>query len=91
MLYIEGCEENWYGFKNSCYGMQRKTFGLTWIEAESECRVKGGHLVSIADQSEMEFMHYLVTVQSNDSSDNRAYIGISHITLTKGVDILFLT
>ena len=67
--------KNWHGFRENCYSVINKQMGVTWIEGEKECQSFGGHLVSIADISEMEFIHYLVTVVINGLDGNRAYIG----------------
>jgi hypothetical protein len=46
------------------------------VEAENECQSFGGHLVSIDGRSEMEFLHYLITVVVNGLDGDRAYIGM---------------
>lgn len=49
--------------------------GISWIEAEEACQSFGGHLVSIADQSEMEFIHHLITIAVPGFGSNQAFIG----------------
>lgn len=68
------CQENWYGFGENCYSVQQTEAGVSWNEAEKGCQSLGGHLVSIADQSEMDFIHYLITVVA-PGFGNKAFIG----------------
>ncbi|VDI65084.1 Hypothetical predicted protein [Mytilus galloprovincialis] len=72
----DSCPDNWHAFRNSCYSLQKKKFGITWIEAENECNNHNGHLVSIANISEMKFIHYLITVFKDNLEGDRAYIGL---------------
>lgn len=68
------CGADWHTFGNSCYTVVKET-KLTWLEAERRCKTIGGHLVSIGNIDEMEYIHYLVTVIVKGLDDDSAYIG----------------
>lgn len=76
----EDCPPQWHKFAHSCYIVHNKQYGITWIDAENECQSFGGHLVSIGGRSEMEFLHYLITVVLNGLDGDEAYIGLQKKT-----------
>lgn len=66
------CLEGWIPFQSSCYDVFSVT-SLTWLESEAACVKEGGHLVSINDMAEMDFIYSLV-IKAVDSSPY-TYIG----------------
>lgn len=76
LIFLEDCPPQWHKFAHSCYIVHNKQYGITWIDAENECQSFGGHLVSIGGRSEMEFLHYLITVVLNGLDGDEAYIGM---------------
>uniref|UniRef100_T1D6Q8 C-type lectin 4 n=1 Tax=Crotalus horridus TaxID=35024 RepID=T1D6Q8_CROHD len=54
------CPSGWYTYEGHCY--QIFHLFMTWKEAESFCKeqIKGGHLVSIEDSEEADFMAEIV-------------------------------
>jgi hypothetical protein len=75
-FFLDDCPPQWHKYSHNCYIVHKKQYGITWIEAENECQSFGGHLVSIDGRSEMEFLHYLITVVVNGLDGDRAYIGM---------------
>lgn len=73
---VEGCGD-WQTYKTYCY----KYFGVskTWMDAEVACQSYGGHLASIADQQENDFIvsliiHYHVWIGFNDRDNENSFI-----------------
>ncbi|XP_072165322.1 uncharacterized protein [Diadema setosum] len=77
----ESCPSGWNHFLHSCYRLSSLTHSVTWNEAELLCQDdEGGHLVSIRDNDEMTFLHYMISTQWQ-SSATRTYIGLGHRNL----------
>ena len=56
-----GCVEDEIFFQRSCYALHQSERPLVWMQAEEECKLSGGHLVSIMSEDEMKVLHYLLT------------------------------
>ena len=78
-FFFEDCPVNWHAFGYSCYSVRTILSGVSWIEAEEACQTFGDHLVSIGDQSEMAFVHYLLTVLFPHYGRNQVFIGLSQL------------
>ncbi|XP_071496666.1 uncharacterized protein [Diadema antillarum] len=77
----ESCPSGWDHFLHSCYRLSSLTHSVTWNEAELLCQDdEGGHLVSIRDNDEMTFLHYMISTQWQ-SSATHTYIGLGHRNL----------
>ncbi|XP_071479554.1 uncharacterized protein [Diadema antillarum] len=77
----ESCPSGWDHFLHSCYRLSSLTHSVTWNEAELLSQDdEGGHLVSIRDNDEMTFLHYMISTQWQ-SSATRTYIGLGHRNL----------
>ena len=69
------CPDGWDVFKGSCYSLYINPEVLTWNEAELLCQESHeGHLVSIRDQDEMVFLHYMISSQW-EGTETETYIG----------------
>jgi len=65
------CPSGWDGYGNSCYKfvIQPSSMqGLNWENARRDCLGYGGDLVSIANQSEMSFVYYILNLQNSGVS-----------------------
>ncbi|XP_041482732.1 uncharacterized protein LOC121429653 isoform X2 [Lytechinus variegatus] len=70
------CPDGWVVFKGSCYRLIISHEALTWNEAELVCQESlGGHLVSIRDEDEMIFLHYMISSQW-EATETETYIGL---------------
>ena len=69
----------WYAYDDHCYQFKSLPHTLTWHAAESHCAdlTPGGHLVSITNQNEANFIHQMLTSTWSDLTDAGAniYIG----------------
>ncbi|XP_071809338.1 uncharacterized protein [Asterias amurensis] len=58
----ENCkDESWYYFQEHCYRFFENDEKIRWSDAEGECKVENGHLVSIMKIDEAEFIHVMLT------------------------------
>ena len=57
-----------------CYRFFRRNTTLRWTSAENSCREPGGHLVSIRDKEDMDFIHSLI-IDNGPSRASKIYIG----------------
>jgi len=51
----KGCDPGWLKFGGHCYYFERKA-QLSWHDAERKCIGDGGHLVSLHNADENEFV-----------------------------------
>ncbi|XP_030851304.1 bone morphogenetic protein 1-like [Strongylocentrotus purpuratus] len=69
------CSDGWDVFHGSCYRLFINSEASTWNEAELVCQENPkGHLVSIRDQDEMVFLHYMISSQW-EVTETETYIG----------------
>ena len=68
--------DNWEYFNNACYQFVAHPSSLTWHEAEKYCHdlSNRGHLVSIRNELEAHFIHYMLTSNWTEPSTT-TYIG----------------
>ncbi|XP_072178152.1 uncharacterized protein [Diadema setosum] len=71
------CPPGWELYAESCYALRQTESGVRWTDANRMCRDEGAHLVSIANEDEMRFVHILLT--STWFRDNlRTFIGLTY-------------
>ncbi|XP_041486068.1 G-protein coupled receptor GRL101-like [Lytechinus variegatus] len=72
------CEDEWEIFQGSCYNLFRNSEDITWKDAEAKCKDEQGHLVSIRDEDEMTFIHFMISSTELNSTEINAYIGLGN-------------
>ena len=66
-----------------CYRFFRGNTTLRWTSAEKSCEHEhGGHLVSIRDKEDMDFIHSLI-IDNGPSRASKIYIGEYHFCVKK--------
>ena len=71
----------WEYFNDACYQFVVHSSLLTWHDAEKACQEKGGHLVSIRNTAEAQFIHFMMTSNWTEPLSS-VYIGnISSLTI----------
>eukprot|EP00057_Strongylocentrotus_purpuratus_P012448 XP_011666922.1 PREDICTED: versican core protein-like [Strongylocentrotus purpuratus] len=69
------CPDGWDVFQGSCYRLYIHSEARTWNEAELVCQENPkSHLVSIRDQDEMVYLHYMISSQW-EATETETYIG----------------
>ncbi|CAB3993328.1 Hypothetical predicted protein [Paramuricea clavata] len=54
------CKEDWYLFSNMCYMISNSSNYKSWHEAETSCKRMGGHLASVTNNEEKDFLRQLI-------------------------------
>ncbi len=86
-LYVfSACDDNGLKYLHNCYTFYSSVKTLTWPQAEATCRVSGGNLVSIMNQDEMIFIHYMLTTRWRTDLP-QIYIGIHSTFLISAIPI----
>ncbi|XP_070531728.1 uncharacterized protein [Ptychodera flava] len=72
------CQDEWDQYSGYCYRLIVSSSALRWIDAENTCKHQGGHLVSIHDQREMEYVYYKLLFAGTTATlkDRGIYIGL---------------
>ena len=70
------CKDNWIEHASSCYLFVKHPRPISWFESEKYCVGEGGHLVSIGNEAEMNFIHYNL-IEMGWTSYRRTFIGIN--------------
>ena len=52
---LDQCKPGWHQFEDSCYFFQM-ALSLNWSQAEQKCVNKGGHLASVRNKEENDFI-----------------------------------
>ena len=74
------CPTDWTYYKDHCYRIFNSDDAINWIDAEYSCNEEGdgdGHLASIRDDQDMEFIHSLIvrSLGSSATPPIKAFIG----------------
>ena len=71
-----GCVDGWHKYRESCYYVPGKASEnrKTWNEAEALCQKFGGHLASVEDKAESDYIYSMLRA-NNDL--NHVWIGLS--------------
>ncbi|XP_072025436.1 uncharacterized protein [Amphiura filiformis] len=77
------CPKGWVMYSGFCYSFHVGNESLRWTEAENMCHSLDGHLTSIKDYKEMNFLQYKLTSEWF-TGDLKTYIGLNDI-VTEGV------
>ncbi|XP_076807104.1 uncharacterized protein LOC143450437 isoform X3 [Clavelina lepadiformis] len=73
---VKNCQAGWVPYGSSCYWIS--DFSLTWAEAEAFCVEQGGHLVTIPDSVDQDFV-FQQLAQSNFTD---IWIGLNDLRST---------
>ena len=73
--FVDECLPGWTSFHGSCYLHGIEPTGHTWLQAEDHCVEMGGHLVSIQNTDELQFIHYMLTTKWK-SNEKDVFIGM---------------
>ena len=86
------CSNNWTLYENNCYQLFSSGEALNWMSAEERCLESDGHLVSIRNSDDMEFIHSLIVGNLGRfvAKPLRTYIGKHHIYLKPFLDFTIL-
>lgn len=83
------CSGDSYAHDEYCYEFRRAKGGFTWKQAESACAGKGGHLVSIMNIRELDFIKQaLLSPWNNDFF--KVPFGLLYIGLNDIQQVIFL-
>ncbi|KAK3922172.1 LOW QUALITY PROTEIN: Adhesive plaque matrix protein 2 [Frankliniella fusca] len=76
---VQGCAFGWVAVGQFCVTAV-EDFRLSWADAETECRRRGGHLASIPDQEAQRTIDDLLTNSPGYSDHNSYWVGASDVT-----------
>ena len=68
------CPEDWNLWSGNCYKFVRENEPIKWTSAEESCKLLGGHLASISDENEMNFIQSLL-IENEAARWSKCYIG----------------
>ena len=68
------CPQGWDLYNDFCYAFRVENVSLRWTDAANTCNGLGGHLASIKDYKEMNFLQYKLTTDWFTGNLN-TYIG----------------
>ena len=68
------CLEGWKHWNDYCYKFIREENSIRWTKAEENCKHLGGHLVSIENKDEDNFIHSLM-IENRSPRLSNCYIG----------------